>query len=785
MIFDVYNPIKTKDGALVPGVKPEPHDWGWITDNILKNPKWNEQIDEYRKTGDATLKSSLPAINFVGRSTTTRKASAMTPTQLFMIDIDHCEDPRGAWQKMFDQVGNEWICDNVMTAHLSVGGKGMHIIFKQQGFPSLIENMDHVNEIFDFGQYGDYDTKVKDFSRVSFAFKHSETLFENAALFAAIEPELGNALVNDNLNDNDNQNEKKKDGMPEISDEEKEKFDNVEWRGIKVKTILDTYIEVYGEPSEGEIHNYYNELVKYFRCITDNNKKCLLHILPRFGHTEEECWSQIKSICRTNTLTQLPSKFYYFLQEHGLYRARGNKADKDLMNYMMADNDKEKIELPYLPPVFREFVKICPPDFIVPTINALLPVMGTLTSYVKAVYPYDAREHTTSFFSIIYAPPGTGKGFVERIQDILLQDLRTRDYIANKREQIYLTAVNRKKDNERAPENPHTVIRIIPPKNSETEFLSKMEDNKGYHMFTYAAEMDSWAKGVRAAGGNKDDMIRIAWDNGKYGQMFKAASTFKGEVSLYWNVLITGTLDQLIRYFKNVENGLVTRCSFTAIENQEFAAPPLWKTLNAKDMSVIEAFVKRCDSNTYQKPCNYDMNDLPDFSDDAKEFDKEIDWRYQYKEKQLVDLSWIMPTIDKFHKEQVALALKDVDKARDVFRRRVGVRGFRLALMCTCLYKAPRNCDFDRCKEFIWWWMHQDIDNMLKLWGAKYNEQAEETPNMSQREVFTALGKDFTKEDVCGVCLKQGIKSNVRDIIYKWKSQGFIVKIEKNKYRKK
>ena len=151
-------------------------DWAKIVEDILKNPKWNEQIDKYRETDDGALKAALPSICFVGRSTTSRLASAMTPTQLFMIDIDHCKDPRGAWQSMFDMVGNDWICDNVMVAHISPSGEGIHIIFKQQGFPSLIENMDHVNELFNFSQYGEYDTKVKDFARVSFAFKYEETL---------------------------------------------------------------------------------------------------------------------------------------------------------------------------------------------------------------------------------------------------------------------------------------------------------------------------------------------------------------------------------------------------------------------------------------------------------------------------------------------------------------------------------------------------------------------------------------------------------------------------------
>ena len=186
-------------------------------------------------------------------------------------------------------------------------------------------------------------------------------------------------------------------------------------------------------------------------------------------------------------------------------------------------------------------------------------------------------------------------------------------------------------------------------------------------MFTYAAEMDSWAKGVRAAGGNKDDMIRIAWDNGEYGQQFKSANTFKGTVNLFWNVLITGTLQQIESYFKNVENGLVTRCSFTSIENQEFAAPPKWRKLSSKSLKRINDFVKRCDLNTYESPCNIIPEEIECISDD--DFDKEVDWKFKFRERQTVDCSWVMPTIEQFHKEQMQKAALDIDKARDVFTR--------------------------------------------------------------------------------------------------------------------
>ena len=100
--------------------------------------------------------------------------------------------------------------------------------------------------------------------------------------------------------------------------------------------------------------------------------------------------------------------------------------------------------------------------------------------------------------------------------DFLFEYLEARDYVQNAREQIYLNKVNQKGANDKAPEMPHTSLRIIPPKNSEAEFLQKQQDNHGYHMYTYAAEMDSWAKGEKAAGGNKSDMIRMAWDNEIY-----------------------------------------------------------------------------------------------------------------------------------------------------------------------------------------------------------------------------------------------------------------------------
>lgn len=800
MIFDVYYAFRNKAGQVCPGIKPHPMDWAQIKRDVLKSENVRRLVKQYRETGDPELKKWLPSICFVGRSTSTRMASAMVPTQLVMVDIDHSDDPRGAWEAIKEKMGKHWINENVYVCHITPSGKGLHIIFKGQGFATLKENMDWLNEQVNLSEYGDYDSVVHDFARISFAFPEEDLLWESIALLMNVPPILEENMRNPNFESSKEGrskgvsskessskegrskgvSSKEGTGVPAYTDEEKAELDKADWRGIPLQAIVKAWVAYRGEPGEQEIHNYYNEMVKYFRNIMGNNKRLIFYMLPKFGHTDEECWSQVVSICRSNTLSSLDKPFYFFLKDKGFYvSTKENSLDK----YMMAEGtDKDTNDgMPTLPPVFREFVKAAPKDFKVPTINALLPILGTLTSYLQAEYPYDDRLHTTSFFSIIYAPPGTGKGFVSRF-DFLFDDLHLRDEVQSKREEIYLNILNKKGDNEKSPEMPHTSLRLIPPKNSETEFLQKQKDNCGYHMYTYAAEMDSWAKGEKAAGGNKSDMIRMAWDNDEYGQQFKSAATFKGKVRLYWNVLITGTQDQVERYFKNVENGLVTRCSFTSIDNQEFQLCSRWNPLTKRGREIIRNFMKRCDENSYEEPCTIVIADIEHY--DEKEFDEKVPWRFRFKPRQTVDMSWIMPVIDEFHRQQCERASLDIDRARDVFRRRVGVRGFRLALLCTALYPTLNSRAMETIKNFVKWWMDVDLECMLRLWGAKYNEQAEVTPQLYQRNAFASLKSEFTKNELFAVLKQQHIKSPLRQILYQWKKSGFIDKIDKDTYKK-
>ena len=146
-------------------------------------------------------------------------------------------------------------------------------------------------------------------------------------------------------------------------------------------------------------------------------------------------------------------------------------------------------------------------------------------------------------------------------------------------------------------------------------------------------------------------------------------------------------------------------------------------------------------------------------------------------------MSWIMPTIEKFQKEQCDHAALAYDKARDTFRRRVGVRGFRLALLCTTLYQTVGARERKIICNFVDWWMHQDIECTLQLWGKKYNDVVDNAnqANISQRDVFKQLKDEFTKDDLYVVCKREGIKTRLTNIIWQWKDGKHIEEVVKNK----
>lgn len=753
---------------------------------VLEEPRLKKLCEAFRG-GDAEAKKGLPCIAYMGKSKTgQRKAELMEPTGLIMLDIDHCEKPRECFEHVKEHLGDL----QLLAAHITPSGKGLRLVLRNlSDFDTVSDNIVAMAQQIDVKEFGEVDTCCKDLSRISFLVPKDEWLYLSEELFADDNIYIKEEAMPTLVEPGKNGLVKGKESMPSA---ECHDYDGYLYNGHLVKDIIEKYCQKYwpktGQPEVGKRHMFYNQMVLDFRNIVDNDPKILHALLPRFGNSAEETWSQCTSICSRNNKTRHSKEFYFFLKDSGFYQSQN---DYEIEEAEVIDEDPyaDVLELirrmPKLPPVFREYVNSAPDYFKIPMVFALLPIMGTLTSYLSAYYT-DGELHTTSFISIIYAPPSSGKSFVKRVVDKLMADIKARDMVSAAREMIYMNVVNRKGSNEKSPEDPRVTMRNMPPINSTPELLIKMRNNQGFHMFTYCEEMDTWTKGSKSQGSDKNDMFRVSWDNGTYGQAFKSTGTFKGEVNLYWNVLITGTLNQVLRYFKDVENGLITRCSFSDLGDQRFADMPIFKRLTERDIQVIDRFMKRCDENTYTAPLNFDTNRLYDIKE--SDFDQEVPWRFEFKPRQIFDVSWIFPDLNKWLKAQNKDAKTGLNDACDVFRRRCAVRGFRLALLCYALYPKVGEREKNIIRDFVLWFMDCDLYNMLKLWGAKFNQMMVEsaTPKVTKHHnnYFVELNEQFTVQELAAIINKYGGITQPSMAIHLWKKSGLVEKLSKGVYRK-
>ena len=154
---------------------------------LVRATQWNENIDRYRETGEASLKRKLPAFIFqamfdetlskAGKSGCWRKQAATRLTGLVVMDVDHVEDPQEKyleWKALdFGKLG-------ILLVYITPSGHGLKIVFKADvAKGNLIDNQHAMAEVLGV----EVDESCKDASRMSFICKESDILYIDKELF--------------------------------------------------------------------------------------------------------------------------------------------------------------------------------------------------------------------------------------------------------------------------------------------------------------------------------------------------------------------------------------------------------------------------------------------------------------------------------------------------------------------------------------------------------------------------------------------------------------------------
>ncbi|MBR5015947.1 MAG: hypothetical protein IKX52_03925, partial [Clostridia bacterium] len=269
MTFDVYFPFTDANGVTKPGIKPHASKWEDIRDWLESDKVHIQSVTAVRQAATKKerdeLKKKVRAVTPCGRTSSQRRNDFMSPTGLFMVDIDHVENAlekgKDALRELIDTMGDEWVRDNVYLFHVTVSGKGWRFFMKWQAvYQTLEDNMTWFYETFNFSRTGDFDAPCKDFSRLSFLPLAEDIIYESPHMCDENMDLLTDCpLVNDSTAVSITVRKGGKQGelfseaeqVGEFTEAEVQKFENYEYKGHLVKEIVAKWIEHRGEPGEG------------------------------------------------------------------------------------------------------------------------------------------------------------------------------------------------------------------------------------------------------------------------------------------------------------------------------------------------------------------------------------------------------------------------------------------------------------------------------------------------------------------------------------------------------
>ena len=715
------------------------------------------------------LKRKLPAVTWQAYQErgTQRSAEASIANGLFILDIDHVDDPRALWERIKGELP-KWEKDVVMVAHVTPSGKGLRIVAKRY---NTVMTIAECQEVFCSHYQIECDKAVKDLSRLSFLVPRSYFLFLDSKVFeyewelSAIEQIQQKTLQQrnnpSNQNNQNNQSNRSNQSNQSNQSNPSNQTSSLEgaFKGVSYKDLVSEVVErTGGVPVVGERNTRLYEIARIMRYTVDFNAQLLAQVLPSFGLPPAEVAQVAQSAVKSGRSERMPDTLYNILKDLRAPMEEAEEAET------AAENEQATRQIEgdaQLPPVFKEYVAIAPHDFKVPTVAALLPVLGTLASTARARY-LDGTYHSPSFITVVTAPQASGKSFARMLVNKCMAPLVAEDAKARLDEQQYRKALREAKNAKQQPQEPETVVRCVPASISVAKLLKRLDNAKGLHLFTFCEEIDTVAKSNSSgAWAQKTDIYRNAFDNAIYGQDYMTDMSYSATLEIFYNLLLLGTPHAVGRFFKDPEDGLVSRVCFTQIPDQFGAEMPVWGKMAAAEGKEV-ANTCRVLMERHMKP----------------------------SEPRYYNLDYVNEEMNRWLLEQRDLAVLSMSRARDVARRRAAVIGFRAALLAVALADAAgRKCSEEETRWFARYIADIQIASMLSLYGDAMEKALTGTAPTRNRKfganIFETLPETFSRNDLYTMMRKGGYSTHVRQAIYIWKRNGLIETIDKDMFRKK
>ncbi len=687
-----------------------------------------------------------------------RISADATPSGLAMLDVDHVEDPR-AW---FNTINTQVLSYNrIYLVAITASGHGLRIIGERAQGESIESAQLRMATALGITEY---DAVTKDLARASYIVPRDYILwiYESGLLYmpddsssraTSVSSENVASISSDTIRlalppHVDSLSGEA--GLSSFSDSGLSAEGGLCYRGIPYADIITQLMLATGNAEGavvGERNTVFFTLATYMRYICDFNAELLLHILPDFDLSEQERRQAITSAIGRPRKSQIPM----ILQGAVAVCEREQEANS---KSQITNQKSQMLEMPPLPRLLKLVCRRLPADYQPAMIIASLPVLGALATHIRFDYR-DHQEQSLSFFSCITAPAASGKSFIRKPLDLLLTPINEQDAIEREKEQAYREKLRASKNSKNQPEDPHACPRNNGIAISIAKLLQLLTYAEGKHLIAIGEEMDTLVKTERAGvWSQKSDIYRMAFDNSVYGQAYMSEASFNAHVKVYYNLLLTGTPNSLRRFFRDPEDGLITRVCFAQLPDTSFAKIPSFASYTDAEQAEIIRWARQLDAEKGTLVC--------------PQLDKVIDAWDETKRQQAIDAD---------------------SHALDRLRRRAAVIGFRAGMLCYLL----ENRKFTKTvAAFAEWVAEYVLRNQLELWGEQveqtYKRSLEaQTERGAAASLLALLPDEFSAADLIHLRARKGqsVKSSaISMVLNRWRANNRIEKATETTWKK-
>ena len=526
----------------------------------------------------------------------------------------------------------------------------------------------------------------------------------------------------------------------------------LEFKGIPYSSIIaEWWHRNGGEPAEGERNVKLHKLAVNLRAICDNKKEVLMQVMPRFGLTDAELKSVVDSACKeepkgvSKTLSSIIDNLSLTI----------NHSDEDELDGVEnGQSSMFNVQWNKLPIGLKESLVGVPVSMHMPVLCGVLPIAAAYADQVTVEY-CDGNTQRLGLMSIIRGEQASNKSVVKNAVDIWKRQLDAEDALARKREEEWKERKKGRKASEKAPEDPHVLIRVVPVTVSCSTLLKRFKNAQNHTLYSFGEELDTLRK-TNGAGSwsSKYDIYRLGFDYGEWGQDYNSDAAESGVVNVAYNWTMLGTNGALRKCFKadNIENGLSSRVLVAEMPDASFAKMPKFRKRSDEDVAKIQEAVSR----------------LRGYSG-------------------LVDTPRLRKAIEGWVEQKRIEAAKDIDHVKDTYRKRAAVIGFR----CGVVFHLLSGCSKESkaCTDFALMMAEYCLQQQIKAFGEALESQFLDARDEcvrygSNHSIFDQLAPTFTMDDLRA--LKRGFcgEAGLRKIISRWYRDQWIEKTDRTHWKK-